>query len=470
MEMATASPGRRSAELIGRRRERGVLDGLIQAVRGGESQALVVAGDPGIGKTALLDYVAGHAPGCRVVRAAGVQSEMELVFAGLHQVCAPMLYRLDRLPSPQAGALGVAFGIAPGSAPDRFVLGLAVLNLLSDAAEEQPLICLVDDEQWLDRASAQVLAFVARRLGADSVGLVFGARVPSSESAALPRLMVEGLHQQDARALLGAALAWPLDARVRDQIVAETRGNPLALLEVALGVSPSKVAGGFGLPAAVPLTSAIEASFERRVAALPGDTRRLIQLAAADPLGDPVLLWRAAKCLGIAVDAAAPAGETGLVEIGARVQFRHPLVRSAAYLSASLHERRNIHRALAEVTDPEADPDRRAWHRAAAAAGPDEDVAAELERSASRAQGRGGLAAAAAFLERAALLTPEPRARARRVLAAAWAKRDAGTLDEAPVSRPHASPLRGVAAPGGAPPRRARAVARGLRDADRDGH
>ena len=286
MEMATTSPGRRSAELIGRRRERGVLDGLIQAVRSGESQALVVAGDPGIGKTALLDYVAGHAPGCRVVRAAGVQSEMELVFAGLHQVCAPMLYRLDRLPSPQAGALGVAFGIAPGSAPDRFVLGLAVLNLLSDAAEEQPLICLVDDEQWLDRASAQVLAFVARRLGADSVGLVFGARVPSSESAALPRLMVEGLHQQDARALLGAALAWPLDARVRDQIVAETRGNPLALLEVALGVSPSKVAGGFGLPAAVPLTSAIEASFERRVAALPGDTRRLIQLAAADPLGD----------------------------------------------------------------------------------------------------------------------------------------------------------------------------------------
>jgi len=286
MEMATASPGRRSAELIGRRRERGVLDGLIQAVRGGESQALVVAGDPGIGKTALLDYVAGHAPGCRVVRAAGVQSEMELVFAGLHQVCAPMLYRLGRLPSPQADALGVAFGLAPGSAPDRFVLGLAVLNLLSDAAEEQPLICLVDDEQWLDRASAQVLAFVARRLGADSVGLVFGARVPSSESAALPRLMVEGLHQQDARALLGAALAWPLDARVRDQIVAETRGNPLALLEVALGVSPSKVAGGFGLPAAVPLTSAIEASFERRVAALPGDTRRLIQLAAADPLGD----------------------------------------------------------------------------------------------------------------------------------------------------------------------------------------
>src|SRR5215468_8039451 len=431
MEMASVSPGGRFLEFVGRRRERSVLDGLIHAVRGGESRALVVAGDPGIGKTALLDYVAGHARGCSVVRAAGVQSEMELAFAGLHQVCAPMLYRLGRLPSPQAGALRVAFGLAPGSAPDRFVLGLAVLNLLSDLGEEQPLICLVDDEQWLDRASAQVLAFVARRLGADSVGLFFGARVPSSESAALPRLMVEGLHQQDARALLGAALAWPLDARVRDQMVAETRGNPLALLEVALGVSPSKVAGGFGLPAALPLTSAIEASFERRVAALPGDTRRLIQLAAADPLGDPVLLWRAAECLGIAVDAAAPAGETGLVEFGARVQFRHPLVRSAAYRSASLQERRNIHRALAEVTDPQADPDRRAWHRAAAAAGPDEDVAAELERSASRAQGRGGLAAAAAFLDRAALLTPEPRARARRVLAAACAKRDAGALDEA---------------------------------------
>src|SRR5215472_16086823 len=304
MEMASVSPGGRFVEFVGRRRERSVLDGLIHAVRGGESRALVVAGDPGIGKTALLDYVAGHARGCSVVRAAGVQSEMELAFAGLHQVCAPMLYRLGRLPSPQAGALRVAFGLAPGSAPDRFVLGLAVLNLLSDLGEEQPLICLVDDEQWLDRASAQVLAFVARRLGADSVGLVFGARVPSSESAALPRLMVEGLHQQDARTLLGAALAWPLDARVRDQIVAETRGNPLALLEVALGVSPSKVAGGFGFPATVPLTSAIEASFERRVAALPGDTRRLIQLAAADPLGDPVLLWRAAECLGIAVDAA----------------------------------------------------------------------------------------------------------------------------------------------------------------------
>src|SRR6516225_8156106 len=329
MEIASVSPGGRFVEFVGRRRERGVLDGLIQAVGGGESRALVVAGDAGIGKTALLDYVAGHARGCRVVRAAGVQSEMEFVFAGLYQLCAPMLYRLDRLPSPQAGALGVAFGLAPGSAPDRFVLGLAVLNL----------------------------AFVARRLGAESVGLVFGARVPSSESTALPRLLVEGLHQQDARALLGAALAWPLDARVRDQMVAETRGNPLALLEMALGLSPWRLAGGFGLLAAVPLTSAIEASFERRVAALPGDTRRLIQLAAADPLGDPVLLWRAAKCLGIAVDAAAPAGETGLVEIGARVRFRHPLVRSAAYRSASLQERRNIHRALAEVTDPEADPD-----------------------------------------------------------------------------------------------------------------
>jgi DNA-binding CsgD family transcriptional regulator len=417
-------------ELLGRRRERDELDRFIQAVRDSESRALVVCGEPGMGKTALLDHVADHATGCRVVRAAGVQSEMELAFAGLHQLCAPMLDRLDHLPPPQADALRIAFGIAAGTAPDRFVVGLAVLNLLSDVAEQQPLVCLIDDKQWLDRASAQVLSFVARRLGVESVGLIFGTRVPSSEHEVLPLLRVEGLSRQDARALLDATLVWPLDERVRDQIVAETRGNPLALLELAQGLAPAKVAGGFGFARAVPLAATIEASFERQVDALPGDAQRLIQLAAADPVGDPVLLWNAAAHLGIAVNAATPAAEAGLVEFGARVQFRHPLVRSAAYRSASLQERHDIHRALAEETDPEVDPDRRAWHLGEAAPGPDEEVAAELERSASRAQARGGLAAAAAFLERAAVLTPAPEARARRILAAASAKREAGELDE----------------------------------------
>jgi DNA-binding CsgD family transcriptional regulator len=417
-------------ELLGRQRERDELDRFIQAVRDSESRALVVCGEPGMGKTALLDHVADHATGCRVVRAAGVQSEMELAFAGLHQLCAPMLDRLDHLPPPQADALRIAFGIAGGTAPDRFVVGLGVLNLLSDVAEQQPLVCLIDDKQWLDRASAQVLSFVARRLGVESVGLIFGTRVPSSEHEVLPLLMVEGLSRQDARALLDATLVWPLDERVRDQIVAETRGNPLALLELAQGLAPAKVAGGFGFARAVPLAATIEASFERQVDALPGDAQRLIQLAAADPVGDPVLLWNAAAHLGIAVNAATPAAEAGLVEFGARVQFRHPLVRSAAYRSASLQERHDIHRALAEETDPEVDPDRRAWHLGEAAPGPDEEVAAELERSASRAQARGGLAAAAAFLERAAVLTPAPEARARRILAAASAKREAGELDE----------------------------------------
>ena len=418
-------------ELTGRRSERDVLDELVEAVRAGESRALVVRGEPGVGKTALLEYVVEHASGFRVARAAGVQSEMELAFAGLHQLLAPMLDRLERLPVPQRDALRTAFGVSPGPAPDRFFIGLAVLSLLSDAAEEQPLICLVDDEQWLDRASAQVLAFVARRLEAESVGLVFAARGTGEELAGLPELVVEGLGEDDARALLDSVLTGPLDARVRDQIVTETRGNPLALLELPRGVTPAELAGGFALPGAVPLSGRIEESFRRRLDALPAETRRLLQLAAADPVGEPSLLWRAAERLAIGAEAATPAVEAGLIEFGARVQFRHPLVRSAAYRSASQRERQDAHRALAEATDPEIDPDRRAWHRAQAAPGPDEDVAEELERSAGRAQARGGLAAAAAFLERAAMLTPEPARRAQRLLAAARAKRDAGALDAA---------------------------------------
>ena len=420
-----------AVRLTGRRSESDVLDELVEAVRAGESRALVVRGEPGVGKSALLEYLAEHASGCRVVRAAGVQSEMELAFAGLHQLLMPMLDHLERLPLPQRDALRTAFGVSPGSAPDRFFFGLAVLSLLSEAAEEQPLICLVDDEQWLDRASAHVLAFVARRLEAESVALVFAARVSSDDLAGLPELVVEGLGEEDARALLDSVLTGPLDERVRDQIVSETRGNPLALLELPRGVTPAELAGGFALPGAVPLSGRIEESFRRRLDALPTETRHLLRLAAADPVGEPSLLWRAAERLAIGAEAATPAVEAGLIEFGARVRFRHPLVRSAAYRSASLEERQDAHRLLAEATDPEIDPDRRAWHRAQAAPGPDEGVAAELERSAGRAQARGGLAAAAAFLERSAMLTPEPARRAQRLLAAARANRDAGALDAA---------------------------------------
>ena len=421
----------RASGLTDRRGERGVLDQLIDAVRAGGSRVLVVRGEPGVGKSALLDYLAGRASGCRVVRAAGVESEMELAFAGLHQLLAPVLDRLEGLPGPQQEALRTAFGLSSGPAPDRFLVGLAVLGLVSEVAGQRPLVCVVDDEQWLDRASVQALGFVARRLAAEPVGLVFAARVPGAELAGLPELAVAGLREEDARALLDSALTGPLDARVRDLIVAETRGNPLALLELPRGLGSAELAGGFGLPAAVSLPGRIEDSFRRQLEGLPAETRRLLALAAADPSGDLLLVWRAAARMGIAAQAGAPAVGAGLVEFGARVRFRHPLARSAAYRSVSPRERQEVHGALAEVTDPAADPDRRAWHRAQAAPGPDEEVAAELERSAGRAEDRGGLAAAAAFLERAALLTPEPGRRAQRLLAAARAKREAGEPDAA---------------------------------------
>ena len=384
-----------------------------------------------MGKTALLEYVGERASGCRIARAAGVEFAKELAFAGLHQLCAPFLSRLDGLPGPQGDALHTAFGLRRGDTPNRFMVGLAVLSLLSEVAEERPLVCLVDDEQWLDRASAQALSFVARRLDVESVGLFFAARETSDELAGLPELVLEGLRERDARTLLDSVLTGPLDPRVRDRIVSETRGNPLALLELVRGLTPAELAGGFGLPGMAPLSGRIENTFRRRLDALPAETRRLLQLAAAEPVGDPVLVWQAAKRLGIPAQAAGPAAEAGLLEFDARVHFRHPLVRSAAYRSASLQERQDVHRALAEVTDPEIDPDRRAWHHAQATAGPDEQVAVELERSAGRALARGGLAAAAAFLERAAMLTPEPARRMERMLAAARAKRDAGALGAA---------------------------------------
>jgi DNA-binding CsgD family transcriptional regulator len=391
----------------------------------------VVRGEAGVGKTALLDYLVEQASGCRVAHVAGVESEMELVYAGLHQLLTPMLGHLELLPAPQADALGTAFGLSSGSPPDRFLVGLATLSLLADVAEEHPLVCLVDDAQWLDRASAQVLAFTARRLEAESVGVVFAARVPGDDLAGLPELVVEGLREADARALLASVLTGPLDSRVVDRIVAEAGGNPLALVELPRGMAPAELAGGFALPAAMPASGRMEESFRRRLEVLPADTRRLLQLAAAEPVGDPVLMWRGAERLGIGAQAATSAVEAGLIEIGARVLFRHPLVRSAAYRSASLQERHEMHRALAEATDPELDPDRRAWHWAQATPGLNEDVAAELERSAGRAQARGGLAAAAAFLQRAVTLTSDPARRAERALAAAEASVRAGSFDAA---------------------------------------
>src|SRR5690349_19278047 len=412
--------------LLDRERERELLDRLVTETRAGQSRVLIVRGEAGIGKTSLLEYLSDAADGCRIARVAGVESEMELAFAGLHALCAPMLGRLGQLPAPQRDALNTAFGMSIGPPPDRFLVGLAVLNLLADAADEQPLVCIVDDAQWLDRVSVQTLAFVARRLLAERVGLVFALRESGDdhELKGLPELAIEGLAADDARRLLDATIPGSLDAKVRDWILGEAGGNPLALLELPRERTTIAVAGGFGLPLETPLTSRIEQGFVRQLEPFPADTRRLLLLAAAEPIGDVTLLWRAAERLGIGLEAAAPAEAAGLVEIGARVRFRHPLLRSATYRAAPAPERREVHLALADATDARLDPDRRAWHRARAADRPDEAVAGELERSADRAQGRGGLSAAAAFLQRAAELTPDPAMRVERLLAAAQAKLD----------------------------------------------
>jgi DNA-binding CsgD family transcriptional regulator len=416
-------------ELLDREAERAALDGLLGDLRSGRGRALVVWGVAGVGKSALLEYLAGAAADMRVARAAGVESEMELAFASLHQLCAPLLGRLEDLPGPQRDALGIAFGLRAGAAPDRFLVGLAGLTLLSEAAEDRPLLCLVDDAQWLDRASAQVLAFAARRLLAEPVGLIFAAREPGEQFGGLPNLQVRGLPDRDARTLLHSTVRFRLDEQIRDRIVAETAGNPLALLELPRGLSPAQLAGGLGLAGALP--ARIEQGFRQRLEALPADTRSLLLVAAAEPTGDPVLIWQTTGQLGIPAAATAAAQADGLLQAGTRVQFRHPLVRSAVYSAASPPERRAAHRALAEVTDRDRDPDRRAWHLAAATPGPDEEVAAELERSAGRAQARGGMAAAAAFLQRAVELTAESARRSERALAAAQASLQAGAFDAA---------------------------------------
>jgi DNA-binding CsgD family transcriptional regulator len=422
----------RGDRLRGRAAECEALQALMATVRAGSCQVLVLRGEAGVGKTTLLEYTLNLASGFRVVQVAGVESDMELAFAGLQQLCAPLLNHLDELPEPQREAMNVAFGRGIGETPDRFLVGLATLSLMAAAANDKPLLCVIDDAQWLDQVSVQTLGFVARRLMAEPVALVFAVRGGGAGAlTGLPELVIGGLSDADARKLLDSVVLGRLDPRVRDRIVAETRGIPLALLEVPRNVSAAELASGFGNPGGRLSAGEIEEGFVRRIRALPAPTQRLVFTAAAEPVGDAALFLRAAARLGIPVDALGPAESAGVIEFGPRMRFHHPLMRSAAYRAADLTERRTVHRALAEATDPDLDPDRRAWHAANAAAGPDDAVAAELETSAGRAQGRGGVAAAAAFLERAAILTSDPALRGSRAIAAAQAKRDAAAPDAA---------------------------------------
>jgi DNA-binding CsgD family transcriptional regulator len=419
------------AELIGRTSECSQLDSLFAEAHPGGSRVLVLRGELGIGKTDLLEYAVSSALGWRVVRTVGVESEAELAFAGLQQLCSSSLDLVEALPGPQRDALRVAFGLTVGTGAERFLVGLAALSLFSKMADAQPLICVVDDAQWLDRESAQALSFVARRLMNEPIVMLFATRGCGDHLAGLPELIVEGLKDEDAAELLSSVLSGPVSPSVRSRIIAETRGNPLALLELPRGLTQAELAVGFGPRVDVSLPRRIEETFGRRIGRLPLETQRLLLVAAADHLGDAAKVWRAAEILGIAKEAAGPAEEAELLDIGSSVHFRHPLVRSAVYRSASYRERRVVHQALADATDPAVDPDRHAWHLAATTAGPDEAIAEELERSAVRARQRGGCAAAAALLERSAELTPEAAPQAVRRLLACGAYLQAGAINRA---------------------------------------
>ena len=420
-------------ELIGRQAEREELDQLLADAGTGQSRVAVLRGEAGVGKSTLLEYLADRSAGWHVATAVGIESEMELAYSGLHQVCRSMLDRVDRLPLPQRNALEVVFGRSTGPAPDRFLVGLAALTLLADASENRPVLCIVDDAQWLDGASAQILGFVARRILAERIAIVCAARTGSGDEvlAGLPEIVVRGLGESQARALLLQNVRGPLDAAVCDQIVAESHGNPLALIELPRTWSAAELAGGFGLPDEQPVAGKIEQSYARRLQLLPAATQLFVLTAAAEPLGDPVLLQRSAATLGLDMEEASAAVEAGLLAVGGRVEFAHPLARSAAYHSATADDRHRVHRAIAEAIDAETDPDRRAWHLARAAWGPNEEVADELERSAGRARARSGLPAAAAFLQRAVALTEDPARKAERALAGAHASLEAGAFDAA---------------------------------------
>jgi DNA-binding CsgD family transcriptional regulator len=421
-----------AAPLRGRGRELDELDALVGRARVGRSGALVVSGEAGIGKTALLDrMVAGAGTHARVERMVASESEMELAYAGLQQLCGHMMGAAQRLPGPQREALETAFGLREASAPSPFLVGLAVLGLLTEVAGDRALLCVIDDAQWLDEVSARAVAFVARRLDAEGIAIVLAMRSVDDTAADLPQLRLRGLGDADARELLRLSLPGAIDRRVRDQLIAEARGNPLALQELPRALSPAELAGGFALAGSMPLESRIEQSLIAQLEPLPAATRMLLLLAAADPTGDPGLLWRASAGLGLRPEDVDLAVQADALVVGARVGFRHPLVRSAVYRAASPEDRRLVHAALADAMSTDRDPDRRAWHRAAAMLQPDEAVAADLERSATRARTRGGAAAAAAFLERAADLSPAPVRRARRLIAAAEAKHDAGAPEAA---------------------------------------
>ncbi|MFI2102663.1 AAA family ATPase [Isoptericola sp. NPDC019693] len=418
--------------LVGRGTERAALDDVLTSLRGGRSAVRVVRGGAGVGKSVLLDYVAAQASGVIVTRARGVEADMELAYAGLQQLCGPFLGEVGRLPAPQRDALEVAFGTVTGEPPARFLVGLAVLNLLTRASEPRPVLVVVDDAQWLDQASLLTLEFVARRLLAESVAVVAAVRDPEGHGvlAGLAELHVEGLDPRSAGELLDSAVDGRLEAPVRARLVAETHGNPLALLELYRGRKAAELAYGLDTDAAGSVPDRVEEDFARRLGALPSPTRTILLVAAAEPVGDTRLLLRAAEHLGVVPDVA-PAKAAGLVEFGESVRFRHPLARSAVYRAASTAERQAAHRALAAATDPVHEPDRRAWHAAQACDGPDEEVAEGLELAADRARQRGGMAAEAVLLERAAALTPDARRRGRRALAAAEAHFSAAALDRA---------------------------------------
>ena len=416
--------------IVGRDAELGHLRELLAEVRSGHSRSLVLRGEPGIGKSALLEWAGASAAGFLVLGAVGVESDMELPYAGLQQLCAPILSARATLPQHQRHALETALALDAGPPPERFLVGLAVAGMLTSAATDRPVLCLVDDVQWLDAVSAQTLSFVARRLGDAPVGIVFAARQPVDGLTQAGELVLTGLSGDDARTLLSSAYAGRLDDAIRDRIVSEARGNPLALLELPKGVHAAKLAGGYHRPD-VQAVGELERHYARQIEALPPPTRLFLLLAAAEPVGDTALLISAARRLGMSPQTVVPAEAAGLIEMGVRARFRHPLMRTAAYRAGSVSERRQVHAALAAAIDGTVDPDRLAWHRAYAIEGTDADVAAELERSAVRVRRRGGTAAAAAFLTRSVELTADPATRSTRALTAAEALHDVASFESA---------------------------------------
>ena len=421
---------RTDVAFVDRSAEREALRGLLARAADGYSGALVLRGEVGVGKTALLNetVAAAAAAGMQTIRLTGVEPETHLSYAGLHRFLLPFADHLERLPAPQREALRSTFGLVAGPPADRFLVALAVLTLLAEAASEAPLVCVVDDVQWLDPESAVVLGFVARRLYAERVMLLFAVREPAGDLpalAGLPEMSIAGLDEGAALELLASLVPGPLSPAVGARVVAETGGNPLALVEVARQLSPGQLAGVELLPEPLPVGGSLEEAFGRRVRRLPAEARLLLAVAAAEPVGSQALVWRAAGQLGIDPDAAASADLGGLAAIGSQVEFRHPLIRSVIYQTMPLRQRRLIHRALAAAGDG-SEPDRVAWHLGMAAAGPDEAVAARLEQAAGRARDRGGYAAAVMFLSRAAELSADECLRAGRLLAASEAALIAG--------------------------------------------